>query len=104
MIQKWAESVTPVKEEAELWGQGALPGGPVVAHDCASPDQDHLQTTLSLESCFGGEERNTTQLLFRGVRRQEGRVEGRERKKTRHDQTADLHLVRPFTLIWPRRP
>ena len=52
MIQKWAESVTPVKEEAELWGQGALTGGPAVAHDCASPDQDHLQTILSLESCF----------------------------------------------------
>lgn len=50
MIQKWAESVTPVKEEAELWGQGVLTGGPGVAHDCASPDQDHLQTTLSLES------------------------------------------------------
>lgn len=49
MIQKWAESVTPVKE-AELWGQGVLTGGPGVAHDCASPDQDHLQTTLSLES------------------------------------------------------
>lgn len=74
--------------------QGALTGGPVVVHNCASSHQDCLQTILSLESHLGNGgaavERNTTQLLFREGSRGEGSEKAGKEKETRPDWTADL--------------